>query len=312
MGYNIPMAEQDKLTIVAGPTASGKTEFALKLAAASGADLINADSRQIYRGMDIGTNKEPLEATGEELELNGFVLKRYLVDHTTTGGWLFNIVNPDQQFSLAEYQKLASGLLAHLNKTGRKAIIVGGTGLYIDSLIRSYNLDPAVPDKELREKISSYTVDELFDLLWELDPQRAGQLNDSDLFNPRRLVRAIEVASSGGNNDQTIKERKEYEMYYPDYDRDQLYAKIERRVEKMFESGLVDEVKKLIRTGYQETKPLHGIGYKEVLLYLDNEISYNDCVDKIKQGHRNYASRQITWFEGSGRNYNLHKADYRN
>jgi len=306
------MAAFPKLTIVAGPTASGKTAFALKLAAETRADIVNADSRQVYTQMDIGTNKEPLVGTGEKFSLNGFVLERFLVDNTNTGGWLFDLVNPDQKFSVAEYQQLATGLIAELGSNGRKVIIVGGTGLYIDALIRNYNLNPAEPNSQLREKVKNYSVDELFDLLWELDPERAQKLNDSDLFNPRRLVRAIEIATAANDKTQMTNKQIDYEMYYPEYDREQLYAKIDKRVETMFEAGLVGEVKNLIKLGYKDTKPMQGIGYKEVLLYLNNEINYNDCVEKIKQDHRNYVARQITWFEGEGRGYDLTKINFQN
>jgi tRNA dimethylallyltransferase len=173
-------------------------------------------------------------------------------------------------------------------------------------------LNPAEPNSQLREKVKNYSVDELFDLLWELDPERAQKLNDSDLFNPRRLVRAIEIATAANDKTQMTNKQIDYEMYYPEYDREQLYAKIDKRVETMFEAGLVGEVKNLIKLGYKDTKPMQGIGYKEVLLYLNNEINYNDCVEKIKQDHRNYVARQITWFEGEGRGYDLTKINFQN
>lgn len=300
-----------KVVFVCGPTASGKTGFAIRLAQELDGEIINADSRQIYKHMDIGTNKGKLTPNGAQEQIFGFKLQEFTLEDTTVKGWMFDLINPDQNFNVSHYRRITMELINRMYQQGKTAVITGGSGLYIDSLIRNYQFLQASPDQKLREKLEEYSVDELFDLLWEQDRSSAEQLNDSDMFNRRRLIRLLEAASQDRNNIPAVKEFPfAFEIFYPLFEREKLYQKINRRVEEMFKDGLVEETRKLIEMGYENSRPLQGIGYKEVLLHLEGKIDHQECVRLIQQAHRNYAARQITWFEGEGRGYNLTRVKF--
>lgn len=291
-----------KTVIIAGPTATGKTDLAIRLGHDFKGIILNADSRQVYKRMDIGTNKGNVKENGDDIKLSSEVIKGYDLEESGVSGYLFNLINPDQQFDLAKFQKLA---LEIIGKSQRLPFLTGGTGLYLDSLIKGYVLVPQGPDSLLRQELSELSLVELQNRLQNINSEVYAKLNDSDSHNPRRLIRLIEknlvpypvVSPNNSNLDSLI--------LYPKYNREELYKKIDMRVEFMFEQGLVAEVKSLLSQGYEKSPALMGIGYKEVRAYLNGTLDLNQCKIQIKQGHKNYAKRQITWFEGAGRNYDL-------
>lgn len=320
------MNSQDDLIVVAGPTASGKTNYAVNLAKKINGLIINADSMQVYRGMDIGTNKGEVKKLGdlgikilsiaklmtenEENEVEKDHSKKvheinaYEIENSGVVGYMFDIIEPDEDFSVADYQTLTKELIIRVREDGKIPLLVGGTGLYIDSILKDYLLAKVEKDLELRVDSSTLSVEQLYDKLYEIAPKMALGLNESDRFNKRRLIRRIELAQMG-NSKEVSNKMIPHIMYYPKFDRDFLYERINNRVEEMFNEGLVEEVKELLRKGFKECKSMQGMGYKEVVEYLDGDITLDEAKTRMKQAHRNYASRQITWFENDRRGYNL-------
>jgi len=304
-------AKQHKLIIVAGPTASGKTALALELAQKLNGELINADSRQIYKYMDIGTNKGSLTLLPQHIIFQDLKLQAYAVDGVQVPSWLFDLKTPDQLFSVSEYYRIVLQAIADIISRGKVPVIIGGTGLYLDALIKGYDLAPVAPDPGLRAQLATLSAGGLFSRLNELDPDKAATLNQSDRANPRRLIRALELAQATSQTAPTTTHKFDILMFYPKFTREELFRTIDRRVLEMFDQGFLNEVKELITLGFAKAPALQGIGYREVVQYLYGEIDLDTCTKLIQQGHRNYAKRQCTWFEGRGRNYKLHRYDFR-
>lgn len=302
-----------KVIIIAGPTASGKTNLAIKLAQELNGELINADSRQLYHGLDVGTNKGLLTATGEFIQNNEVKLQAYELEQSGIKGWLFNFLNPDESFDVNRFREYCLDLIERIVNKDKLPIIVGGTGLYIDALLKNYRLNDVKPDPKLRAELNLLSTPTLFTKLQELDEDKAASLNNSDRNNPHRLIRAIEIAL-GGNNETWVQQEvtNEYLLIYPKYEKEHLYEKINKRVPQMFDEGMITETVKAISTGYKDTEVLNGIGYKEVQQMLRGEITQEQAITLTAQAHRNYAKRQITWFEGEGRGYELHRFDFKN
>jgi tRNA dimethylallyltransferase len=306
----------NELIVVAGPTASGKTSYAINLAKEIDAVLINADSMQVYKGMNIGTNKGTIEIQGmkfsipyigeDQIVKSEYLISAYELEKSGVTGYMFDVVNPNEEFTVAHYQFLVKKLLNEFDRIGQKAILVGGTGLYIDSIIHNYHLDEVEIDKSLREKLNNMSDEQLFDELYKVDSVTALALNKSDKENPRRLIRRIELAQSEVKQ-RRLKNVLKHKIYYPIYDRNILYERINKRVDEMFDEGLVQEVEDLVGLGYKNCKSMQGMGYKEVFKYLDGKSTMEEAKARIKQAHRNYASRQITWFENEKKGYNLLK-----
>jgi len=321
----------DELIVVAGPTASGKTQYAIDLAKKINGVIINADSMQVYRGMDIGTNKGEVkrfrdlgikmlnnhklikEYSENEVEKgeskNVCEINAYEIENSGVVGYMFDIIEPDEDFSVADFQFLTKELINKIREDGKIPILVGGTGLYIDSILKNYSLAKVEKDNILRGDLSRFSVEQLYDHLYQISPKAALGLNESDRFNKRRLIRRIELAQMG-NSKEVSNKMIPHIMYYPKFDRDFLYERINNRVEEMFNEGLVEEVKELLRKGFKECKSMQGMGYKEVVEYLDGDITLDEAKTRMKQAHRNYASRQITWFENDRRGYNLMKVRF--
>lgn len=307
--------DKQKLIVVAGPTASGKTSYAIKLAQKQKSVLINADSMQIYTGMDIGTNKGILKPLTEQYQLTNKFINTYQMQHgeLTAVGTMFDLVEPNQTFSVASYQQLTLELIEQLLQTGIQPILVGGTGLYISAILFDYDFAGVEADQDLRQDLSYLSVQELQERLQQEAPGVYEKLNNSDRNNPVRLIRKLELAQQGivtSKQSSTTTSRFDYTFYYPIFDRNQLYQKIDRRVDEMFAEGLIREVSELVAAGFAKTKPMQSMGYQEIVRYLNSEIDLEQAKEKIKQEHRNYCSRQITWFEGEARAYNLTKVDF--
>jgi tRNA dimethylallyltransferase len=280
---------KEKLIIIGGPTAVGKTTISIKLGKSLGAEIISADSMQIYKHMDIGSAKISMT------EMSG--VPHHMID----------IVEPWENFSAAQFKELALEYIKNISSNNKVPMIVGGTGLYIDSVICNYNFTEADKDEEYRAFLEDLASREgnghVFNMLQTVDPEAASKLHANNL---KRVIRALEVFKLTGKPFSTyvVEEDKKYDVPYELYyyvlnmSRDTLYDRINRRVDIMMEQGLLEEVKKLRNMGCSaDMQAMKGIGYKELLYYLEGKISLDEAIDAIKQGSRNYAKRQLTWFK---------------
>ena len=278
----------NKVIVVAGPTASGKTGFGIALARSLGGEIVSADSMQVYRGMDIGTAK----ASADE--------QAQAVHH------MLDVAEPEENYSVSLYVEQAEKICADILSRGKLPIIVGGTGLYIDSLLRGTDFAPAPEDRLVREELDrlyeSIGGEAFRERLAQADPERAAKLSASDR---RRLVRAMEIFTLTGVTATEFDRESQRRpprfdaayMVLNFADRQQLYHRIDRRVELMVEQGLFDEVQGLLDRGVSpDCTAMQAIGYKEAAMALRGEISRPDAAELIKQGSRRYAKRQLTWF----------------
>ena len=284
----------DNIICVVGPTASGKTAFAVRLAQSLDGEVISCDSMQIYRRMDIGTAKPSVE------EMCG--IPHHMID----------IVEPNDDFSVGKYVQMADGVLQDVLSRGKTAVICGGTGLYVDSLIagRSFAPYPSTGKRAALEKtVAEEGIEPLLQRLREVDPDSAARLHASD---EKRIIRALEVYDETGktitwHNEQTKKQPPRYTPYWLGLDfaeRSVLYSRIDRRVDLMLEAGLLDEIRMLVASGIPEScTAMQAIGYKEYLAALRGEVSFDEATALVKQRSRNYAKRQLTWFR---RNRDMH------
>ena len=261
--------------------------MSVELAKILGAEIVNADSMQIYKYMDIGTAKPDME------ERQG--IPHHLID----------IVNPDEQFSVARYCECAKEAIDSVHAKGKPVVMVGGTGLYVDSLVNNIQFSEIDPDEEYRAKMDAVAEEKgnefIYNMLMEIDPESGAKISVSDR---KRIIRALEVYHLTGktitwHNEQSRSAPSPYNttMFAIDVDREVLYDKINRRVDIMMKMGLLDEVKTIINMGIKkDSTAMQAIGYKEIGEYLDGKISLEEAMDKIKQGSRRYAKRQLTWY----------------
>lgn len=265
---------------IVGPTASGKTALGIELAKAFNGEIINGDSMQIYRDMSIGTAKvKPEEMAG--------------VTHH-----LLDIKDPEEPFSVAEYQKLVRDKISEIKQKGKLPIIVGGTGLYIQAVLFDYRFSESQVDENLRNEL--YTELEEFgplhmhEKLMQLDPE-----TDIHPNNTRRVVRALEIILG---SEQKVDRSLALEPMYNelivgiDIPRALLYERIDRRVDAMMEEGLIREVEALRERGIRDVQSIQAIGYKEIYAYLDGKLEFDRAIELLKKNSRNYAKRQLTYF----------------
>lgn len=274
------------LIILTGPTAVGKTDLSIKLSKSLNAEIISADSMQIYKYMDIGSAKVTKE------EMDGVV--HYMIDEVT----------PDVPFSVSEFQMRSEKYIEEINKKGKNVLITGGTGLYLNSLIYNMDFAKSNANNEIREKLEQELAENGIDYMHEklrgLDEESANRIHKN---NTKRVIRAIEVCMSGQKMNDFSKDLRYNEKYKPiiivlNRDREVLYQRINKRVDIMLENGLLDEVKELLKMGYtKDMISMQGIGYKEMIKYLDGEYTYDEAIEIIKRDSRRYAKRQLTWFK---------------
>ncbi|KXB69372.1 tRNA (adenosine(37)-N6)-dimethylallyltransferase MiaA [Peptostreptococcus anaerobius] len=280
------MTDKIPILILTGPTAVGKTALSIELSKVLGGEIISADSMQIYRKMDIGSAK----ISQEEMDS--------VVHH------MIDVVDPDEDFSVADFHDMASQIISDIHKRGKLAIVTGGTGLYLNSLVYDMdfggtNSDPSIR-KDLEEILNDKGKDYLYRLLQDLSPEAAKRIHPN---NTKRVIRAIEVYKTGGemgdfSNDLKYNPKFDAKIIVLNRDRSILYDRINQRVDMMFDMGLLDEVKGLHQMGYtSQMQSMKGIGYKEVLEYFDGKMTLEESIDILKQGTRRYAKRQITWFK---------------
>lgn len=272
----------ENLVIITGPTGIGKTELSLELAKKYKGEIISSDSMQIYKKLNIGTAK---------IDLNNTSIPHHMID----------IIEPSDNFTVADFKNSAKKIIADINNRNGLPFLVGGTGLYINSLVYNLDFTETEPDYEYRYELREILEEEgsefLYEKLQEQDRDMAEKIHKN---NGQRIIRALEILKSGNKKgDNFREENKDYNLIYIglNMDRSKLYEKINQRVDKMIDLGLVDEVKNLLDEGLDKnSQSLKAIGYKEVISYLDGEIDFDEMVDLIKKNSRHYAKRQLTWF----------------
>lgn len=291
------------LFILAGPTAVGKTEISIKLAKELNGEIISCDSMQIYKEMDIGSAKITEE------EMNG--VPHYLID----------ILSPKEEFSVAAFKEKSETIIEDINSREKLPMVVGGTGLYINSLIFNYSFGDTNKDEEYRETLTKIAEEKgkeyVHNMLKDIDIESYNKLYPNDL---KRVIRALEIYKvTNKTMSEYLKEQNIYDIPYNVYyyvlnmDREKLYERINKRVDIMMEKGLLEEVKALKEKGYtKDMQSMKGIGYKELLSYLEGEISLERAVEMIKQFSRNYAKRQLTWFRKDKRVTWINKDEFKN
>lgn len=273
------MQKKNKVIAVVGATASGKTAYAVNLAKQIYGEIISADSRLVYKGLDIGTAKPTMD------EREG--IPHHMID----------VVEPEVDYSVGLYSQTAGNIIDEIISRGKTPIIAGGTGLYFRILLENYDLPKINPDYELRNELAQLEFDELYNMLVKLDSDAAKLVVQND---KRRAIRFIEIVKLTGvpvSEARGIKE-PEYDVEWIglNYPREELYERINKRVDLMLEQGLVDETKKLLSEHGRISNIIDTIGYREITSYLDGELTLNEAADKLKQNTRNYAKRQLTWF----------------
>lgn len=275
------------LPIITGATATGKSACAVELCRLIDGEVVSADSMQIYKNMDI------LTAAVTENEMRG--IKHHLI----------RVVEPTENFSVSKYRERAVQAIYDIIQRGKQPVICGGTGLYIDSIIKPMRF-ASDTDQKLRDELNRITEDEsgrdrLHAYLEEIDPETAKRLHKNDI---RRVIRAIEVYKTTGitlsesnRKDSAAESEFDYMIFALEIDRDELYARINRRVDGMVKNGLIDEVKRLKEQSGSHPMAFQAIGYKEISLAVDGIITYTEAIERVKQATRNYAKRQITYIK---------------
>ena len=276
-----------KVVVIVGPTASGKTALSIALAKKINGEIISSDSMQIYKDMDIGTAKVTKE------EADG--IKHYLVD----------CVSPDERYTVSDFKKDAENAIEEILAKGKTPIVVGGTGLYVNSLIYGIEYQDMKFDEDYRDELmkKAETEDGLKEI-WEeanrIDPEAMKKISQND---KKRIIRVLEIFKATGKTktEQEILSRQngvkyDYKVFGITMERGKLYSRINLRVDIMIENGLEEEVRNLVNKYTKFPTAMQGLGYKEVVEYFDGILTYEEMIDKIKQESRRYAKRQLTWF----------------
>ena len=274
-----------KLLVLIGPTAVGKTKTSIKLAKAFNGEIISGDSMQIYKKMDIGTAK----ITTAEME----GIPHYLID----------IKNPEEAFSAAEFQELGRDKIADITSRGKLPMIVGGTGLYIQSVLFDYHFSETPSDASFRKRLETQAEKDgnivLHEQLMRIDPESGRRIHPNNI---RRVIRAIEIFHCTGKTMSELQQSQPIESIYDvaiiglTLEREKLYERINQRVDIMIENGLINEVEMLFQQGFRDCQSIQAIGYKELYDYFYGKVTLDQAVENLKQNSRRYAKRQLTWF----------------
>ncbi len=279
-----------KIIVILGPTASGKTKLAVELAAKFNGEIVSADSRQVYRGMDVGTGKDL-----EEFSIFNFQFSKEI----QIPYHLIDVADPKKRFDLAQYQKLAFAAIDDILKRGKTPILAGGSGLYLQAVIDNYKLSDIKSDLSLRKKLDKLDAAELFDRLEKLSPKLAAKLNFSDKNNKRRLIRYLEILGSG-QNFKSRKGKRKYDalLIGVKYSGEILKQRIFKRlIERLKEQNMIGEVESLHKRGLAWKKlEEFGLEYKFIAGYLQHKIEYIEMVEKLNIAIYQFAKRQLTWF----------------
>lgn len=276
-----------KVIVIGGPTASGKTSLSIELAKKINGEIISSDSMQIYKDMTIGTAKPTVE------EMDG--IPHHLLD----------FVSPDERYSVADFKRDAESVIEEILSKKKNPIVVGGTGLYIDSLVYGIEYPDIELDDEYRKKLMQEADTEeglinLYNKAKKIDPEAIRKISPND---KKRITRILEVYNATGKTKTELEKisringvKYDYKVFAINMDREKLYDRINLRVDIMLEQGLIDEVENLVKKYSNFPTAMQGLGYKEVVEFLNKEISKEEMIDKIKQESRRYAKRQLTWF----------------
>ena len=278
---------KEQVIVICGPTASGKTSLGIKKKKKIEGEIVSCDSMQIYKDMTIGTAKPTDEERKEA--------KHYLVD----------FVMPNERYSVAEYKKDAEYTIEQIIKSGKKPIIVGGTGLYLNSLVYGIDYPNIETDlnyrQELEDRVNKEGLENLYKEANKIDSKAMEKISSND---KKRILRILEIYHSTGKTKTQLEEdsrkngpKYDYKIFVLNMDREKLYDRINKRVDIMIEDGLIDEVKQLLKKYKEFPTAMQGLGYKEVIEYLENKLTKVEMIEKIKQETRRYAKRQITWFK---------------
>ncbi len=293
-GKTMNINKKDKVIVILGSTASGKTGLGVKLARELNGEIINADSRQVYKKMDIGTGKDLDEYTIKETQKNGKAKAINIPYH------LIDIVHPNTNFNLSKYQKLAYKKIKEVIKKGKIPILVGGSGLYIQAVVENFNLSQTPPHLGARKELETKSENELFFELKNINPVFAEKLGSSDRKNKRRLVRYIEICRQQ-SDPMMVKGETSYKFLLlgVSVNRLDLNKKIYNRLlERLEKEGMIEEIRDLHKKDKVSWKRLKqfGLEYRYVSRYLQGELNYNDMVDRLYIAIRQFARRQMTWF----------------
>ena len=279
-----------KLLVIVGPTGTGKTDIALDLAKKFKGEIVSADSRQIYREMDIGTGKK---STKQRITKT----KNYwLVNEVPI--YLYDVINPKETFSVVEYQQRAYVTIHKVQLKNKLPILVGGSGLYVRSVVQGLKFPQVEPDKKFRAKLEKKPLSYLLEELERVDPKMYRKIDKS---NPRRVIRVLEVFHKTGKPMSTLAKK-----YKPKFDilqigltanREFLYKSADKRIEEWIAFGFVEEVKSLLKKYDQGLTSMNSLGYRQMVSYLQKNISLEDAIRKIKFDHHGYIRRQLTWFK---------------
>lgn len=274
------------IVCIVGPTAVGKTALSIDVAKNYNGEVISGDSMQVYRGMDIGTAKVT------ENEKQG--IPHYLID----------ILDPDQEFSVFDFKSRVTDIIADIHARGHLPIIAGGTGMYLDSVIKGYQLSDEKRDPKfeqaLIEEINTHGIDAVYQRLVQIDPIQASKIHPN---NHRRVIRALEVYDRTGKTMTANQQEQSNDSPYQviliglEMDRKLLYERINRRVDVMIENGLIEEARYFYNQGLKKAPAMRAIGYKELMPYFEGEVTESAAIELLKRNSRRYAKRQYTWFK---------------
>lgn len=281
------MENKPKVIVICGPTASGKTSLSIELAKKINGEIISSDSMQIYKDMDIGTAKP----TKEKMEN----IKHYLID----------FVPPNERYSVASFKQDAEKAIEEILTKGKVPIVVGGTGLYVNSLIYGIEFNSIKIDEEYRKELDKRAekegLENLYNEAKKIDPEAIKNISKND---KKRIIRILEIYKQTGKTktEQEIESRKngvkyDYKVFAINMDREVLYERINKRVDIMIEQGLIQEVENLVKKYKEFPTAMQGLGYKEVVQFINGELTKEEMIEKIKQETRRYSKRQITWFK---------------
>lgn len=301
----------NKILVILGPTSSGKSDIAIKLAKKFNGEIISADSRQIFRGMDIGTgkvgrDKKSLALRNSESSARGRKKTSFNLEKAYFSSaiphYMIDIASPRTNFNVAKFKKQAEKIIEDILQRGKLPIICGGTGFWIKAIVDDVNFPQVKPDWKLREKLEKQSAEKLFSMLKKLDPARAKNI---DRKNKVRLIRAIEICKAIGRVPELKTTRYklkatncDFLQIGPKLSKKKLHRNIEKRVPARFKQGMIEEVKKLHEQGLSWKKiQSFGLAYFWIPLYLQNNISKIELVEKVIQVEKNYAKRQMTWFK---------------
>ena len=277
--------QKQKVVVIGGPTASGKTDLSIRLAKKINGEIVSADSMQIYKEMNIGTAKP------DEDERQG--IKHYMMD----------IINPDERYSVADYKRQAKIAIQEIINKGKTPIVVGGTGLYIDSLIYEIEYVDIQTDleyrKQLEERVEKEGLQKLYEEAKKIDECAMEKISPND---KKRILRVLEIYKQTGKTKTQLDKQSrkdvqyDYKVFAINMNREILYNRINKRVDIMIQKGLIDEVKQIYNKYKMFPTAMQALGYKEVVYYLEDKITKEEMIEKIKQESRRYAKRQLTWF----------------